>query len=179
MSAMGDWKSTRLNSSHEWISYAVFCLKKKNRGFQRSRHAEIHHVDAPVLVHHDVLRLQVTMHDSCLVRRFQRGRNLQENWNRLFWTKFPFLIQKGAQILPLHVVHGDVSDSACLSQIENTNDVAVSNFASQDEFLFETPQDFRMAGEVGTNQLQCDRALQFDVSRLVNGPHSALTEQLH
>src|SRR5207247_2849081 len=25
-----DRKSTRLNSSHEWISYAVFCLKKKN-----------------------------------------------------------------------------------------------------------------------------------------------------
>src|SRR5207247_8052157 len=25
----GDRKSTRLNSSHEWISYAVFCLKKK------------------------------------------------------------------------------------------------------------------------------------------------------
>src|SRR5438105_10248919 len=24
-----DLKSTRLNSSHEWISYAVFCLKKK------------------------------------------------------------------------------------------------------------------------------------------------------
>src|SRR5438105_7433503 len=26
---VGDRKSTRLNSSHEWISYAVFCLKKK------------------------------------------------------------------------------------------------------------------------------------------------------
>src|SRR5207247_11149537 len=25
-----DRKSTRLNSSHEWISYAVFCLKKKS-----------------------------------------------------------------------------------------------------------------------------------------------------
>src|SRR5207247_7843065 len=24
-----DRKSTRLNSSHKWISYAVFCLKKK------------------------------------------------------------------------------------------------------------------------------------------------------
>src|SRR5258708_29261397 len=24
------WKSTRLNSSHQIISYAVFCLKKKN-----------------------------------------------------------------------------------------------------------------------------------------------------
>src|SRR5207247_3467565 len=27
----GDRKSTRLNSSHEWISYAVFCLKKKTQ----------------------------------------------------------------------------------------------------------------------------------------------------
>ena len=26
----GDRKSTRLNSSHDQISYAVFCLKKKN-----------------------------------------------------------------------------------------------------------------------------------------------------
>src|SRR5258708_22319565 len=27
----GDRKSTRLNSSHQIISYAVFCLKKKNK----------------------------------------------------------------------------------------------------------------------------------------------------
>src|SRR2546422_6361196 len=27
----GDRKSTRLNSSHGYISYAVFCLKKKNQ----------------------------------------------------------------------------------------------------------------------------------------------------
>src|SRR5207247_10593730 len=26
-----DRKSTRLNSSHEWISYAVFCLKKQTQ----------------------------------------------------------------------------------------------------------------------------------------------------
>src|SRR2546422_5646746 len=30
----GDRKSTRLNSSHGYISYAVFCLKKKNPGEQ-------------------------------------------------------------------------------------------------------------------------------------------------
>src|SRR5258708_28522010 len=29
--ARGDRKSTRLNSSHQIISYAVFCLKKKKR----------------------------------------------------------------------------------------------------------------------------------------------------
>src|SRR5438105_14037753 len=31
--ALSAWRSegTRLNSSHEWISYAVFCLKKKKQ----------------------------------------------------------------------------------------------------------------------------------------------------
>src|SRR3989442_4914834 len=32
----GDRKSTRLNSSHVRISYAVFCLKKKNKRSARS-----------------------------------------------------------------------------------------------------------------------------------------------
>src|SRR3712207_8788551 len=32
-----DRKSTRLNSSHANISYAVFCLKKKNKHVTRSR----------------------------------------------------------------------------------------------------------------------------------------------
>src|SRR5690606_41816139 len=36
-SAGGDRKSTRLNSSHVKISYAVFCLKKKNRNNRRTR----------------------------------------------------------------------------------------------------------------------------------------------
>src|SRR5207244_7325375 len=31
---MGDRKSTRLNSSHQIISYAVFCLKKKRNVMQ-------------------------------------------------------------------------------------------------------------------------------------------------
>src|SRR2546421_4785599 len=35
-----DRKSTRLNSSHDQISYAVFCLKKKNK---------VRHADAPDL----------------------------------------------------------------------------------------------------------------------------------
>src|SRR5438105_11270820 len=32
-----DRKSTRLNSSHEWISYAVFCLKKKKKKKKKSK----------------------------------------------------------------------------------------------------------------------------------------------
>src|SRR2546427_3360883 len=44
VSAVGqDRKSTRLNSSHSQISYAVFCLKKKNR----TKAADIHIVSHP------------------------------------------------------------------------------------------------------------------------------------
>src|SRR5438034_4572322 len=34
----GDRKSTRLNSSHTVISYAVFCLKKKKKSRRDGRH---------------------------------------------------------------------------------------------------------------------------------------------
>src|SRR5258707_3994511 len=45
--AARDRKSTRLNSSHANISYAVFCLKKKNI------HVFHEHVGIPVLLDHD------------------------------------------------------------------------------------------------------------------------------
>src|SRR2546421_9657180 len=35
----GDRKSTRLNSSHDQISYAVFCLKKKKKTTTTSSHS--------------------------------------------------------------------------------------------------------------------------------------------
>src|SRR5258708_24218069 len=36
--SMADRKSTRLNSSHQIISYAVFCLKKKKKTEATSQH---------------------------------------------------------------------------------------------------------------------------------------------
>src|SRR5437762_7320894 len=38
-----DRKSTRLNSSHRCISYAVFCLKKKKKKHKARRHPTYHH----------------------------------------------------------------------------------------------------------------------------------------
>src|SRR2546429_5433110 len=44
-----DRKSTRLNSSHGYISYAVFCLKKKNTKFtcSASQHAAMNIAHVP------------------------------------------------------------------------------------------------------------------------------------
>src|SRR5687768_17953981 len=46
-----DRKSTRLNSSHGYISYAVFCLKKKTAKLVRrthSRYSSTHGKDTPL-----------------------------------------------------------------------------------------------------------------------------------
>src|SRR5687768_18200632 len=42
-----DRKSTRLNSSHGYISYAVFCLKKKKRNHTRRHYSLRHDVKRP------------------------------------------------------------------------------------------------------------------------------------
>src|SRR5690348_17930317 len=51
----GDRKSTRLNSSHPSISYAVFCLKKKKK---KGRHTNTRHStnDIPYVCTYCVLR---------------------------------------------------------------------------------------------------------------------------
>src|SRR5258708_12852599 len=46
-----DRKSTRLNSSHQIISYAVFCLKKKNKANSTPLHS-----------HHTTIRTNPTPH---------------------------------------------------------------------------------------------------------------------
>src|SRR4051812_49439315 len=46
LTSVSDRKSTRLNSSHMSISYAVFCLKKKKRDLVALRAREDHHVGA-------------------------------------------------------------------------------------------------------------------------------------
>src|SRR2546430_6016210 len=42
----GDRKSTRLNSSHSQISYAVFCLKKKKRVTMKLRIHQLRRLEA-------------------------------------------------------------------------------------------------------------------------------------
>src|SRR5256886_6736513 len=42
-----DRKSTRLNSSHSQISYAVFCLKKKKKNYAAVHPDQLIHLDFP------------------------------------------------------------------------------------------------------------------------------------
>src|SRR3712207_7086098 len=77
--SMGDRKSTRLNSSHANISYAVFCLKKKryyryvfdllNTPPHRLPLQDINHLQSPILFNigeHEVTVAEMTTRGSVL-----------------------------------------------------------------------------------------------------------------
>src|SRR2546427_4649209 len=71
-----DRKSTRLNSSHSQISYAVFCLKKKKIGrleyFAAKVHGGFEEADwarKPDLIHTLVKRVEVARHQVNIVFR--------------------------------------------------------------------------------------------------------------
>src|SRR2546422_4169610 len=52
VAAGGDRKSTRLNSSHGYISYAVFCLKKKKKIYDiEIYHTFTHTISMPIADH--------------------------------------------------------------------------------------------------------------------------------
>src|SRR2546430_6730628 len=50
--AFKDRKSTRLNSSHSQISYAVFCLKKKKNTYKITHSTKNRHTDDTVSFYH-------------------------------------------------------------------------------------------------------------------------------
>src|SRR2546429_5082625 len=69
----GDRKSTRLNSSHGYISYAVFCLKKKKQHARAPVNAGLEH-GRGVLVYHLVDPEQHALHAPALLGFVNRSR---------------------------------------------------------------------------------------------------------
>src|SRR5438105_11568450 len=67
-----DRKSTRLNSSHEWISYAVLCVKKKTPGHRAYRSGPVR----------DDLRTDGSVHTPPRSRRSARGPRDQDRGRR-------------------------------------------------------------------------------------------------
>jgi len=126
------------------------------RCFEGMRDAKVHHVDAILRVQHDVLRFQIAMNHAGSVGRFQCAANLRDDPYRLVRRKFSSFTEHGAKIAAS-------TNSMVMNlnpwpvQIENTNDIAVGNFASQDQFLFEAEEDFRIAARSARISLRATR----------------------
>src|SRR5581483_6254472 len=145
--------------------------------FDHACQAKIHHQNAPGLVAHDVLRLQVAMDDAGTVRCLQGAANLLNYVHCLFGSKFLFSNQHGAQVFALHKLHGDELDAVRFTQVVNADDVAVGHFAGEQQLLLETIDDGFIFRQFGTDDFEGYGPVQFAVDGLVNRSHPALSQQ--
>ena len=83
----------------------------------------------------------------------------------------------GAQVLTFDELHGDELHAFGFAQVVNANDVLVRDLARQDQFLLEARENSRIAGKVGPNYLQSDRAIDFEIVRFVDRAHAAHAQQ--
>src|ERR1022692_3516234 len=75
-----DWKSTRLNSSHLVISYAVFCLKKKTKIGRNDLRKAVYAALAAAFAG--------SIGVAIVVSRFNLNEDIFEGWVMLFFFFF-------------------------------------------------------------------------------------------
>ena len=116
--------------------------------FRRACYSEIHHRHFAVHIQHDVLRLQVAVHHSFAVRRFERETHLLHHTYDFFIAQLPFFRDEGFEVLSLDEFHRDELDPVGLSEIENSNHVFVGYLPREDEFLLEARENLRVHGQL-------------------------------
>jgi len=95
------------------------------------------------------LRLQVAVDNPLACAASSARQILQNNASRRLWRQLSFSRRTTRQVLTFKVLHCDEFEAVGLPQIENANDVAMRNLASQDQFLLEALEDFRLVVSSG------------------------------
>src|SRR5579864_7633743 len=135
---------------------------------------EIHHHNPVLRVAHDVLGLQVAVNDALCMRGLKSAADLLDDFASLNRDELAFAQQYRSQCLAVDVLHRDELDAIRFAQIEDSDDVAMSHLASENQLLLETMQNFGAQSQVGTDYFQGHQAIQLAVPCLVNSSHSNL-----
>ena len=159
------------------------CRRRRRRidGHVRaSRDAEIQHLHDAVLAQHDVLGLDVAMHEPGRVRRLQRPRDVDEP-RQLLRPGHRVVADVGAERRPRDVLHRDVGHAVDLPQLEHRDLVGMvqrSGGARLADHARRGVLAGRFARELGCEQeLQRDPPVELGVEGPVDLPHPPLTEQ--
>src|SRR5437867_8472567 len=137
---------------------------------------EIHHDHASRLIDHDVLRFEIAVHHAFSMGGIQRVADLPDNPDNLRSRHFAALDNGAFQIAAINVFHGDELHAVGLANIENPNDISVRHLPRKDQLLLETLENRRSIHQLGLNDLDRDKTVQFAVFRLVDGAHRALAQ---
>src|ERR1700730_9496981 len=83
------------------------------------------------------------------------------------------------QVPAIDEIHADEFRVPSKTEVENTNNVLMSDLAGKNQFLLEALQDVLIACKFGANDLQRHHAIEFPVACLIHRAHAALAQQGH
>src|ERR1035438_3806839 len=118
------------------------------------------------------------MDDSFPVSGSQPAGHLFHDVDSFSNVQFAPLLQDPMEVLALHVLHSDELGSPGFPDIENADDIPVSDLAREDQLLLETLQNLRMFSHLRLDHFERDHSLQLYVPSLVDSAHAAFAEQL-
>ena len=147
-------------------------IDRRGRRLDRLRQAEVEHLDGAVGTHLDVGRLEVSMHDADVVRRFERVGGLPRDLKGFIGREraLPNAIREGRPFDELH----DQRDSAVgFLEAVDGGDVWVIQRRQDLGFAAETRQPIGIRGHQRGKNLDRDSTLQPAVGCLVDLAHSA------
>src|SRR5262249_12812596 len=80
------------------------------------------------------------------------------------------------EILAIDVLHGDVLDTVGFAEVINTDHIAMSDLASEDQLLLEALKGRGGLCQVWADGLDRDETIEFSIPRLINRAHAAFAQ---
>jgi len=140
--------------------------------------AEIHHDDAAGFFDHNVLRFQVAVDHTFGVSGVERGAGLVDDVGAFFEGEAPLLLDERREVFALDELHGDELHTIGFTEVEDADDVFLSDFPGKDEFLLEALKNLFVDREFRADDFQGDQTVEFEVPSFVHGAHAAFSEHL-
>jgi hypothetical protein len=141
------------------------------------RDAEVHDDDAPGARHHDVLRLDVTMHEPRFVDRLESGQELRCDLPGVTRVQGAGCAQELGDRAPVHVLHGQELLAFFENEVVDPTYVGGNHLASRTHFV---PQHFKgvlVRELLAAQRLQGHLHLQLQVEGVPHLAHAATPER--
>ena len=140
--------------------------------------AEIRHLDHAILVHQDVLRLDIAVHDVVPVRVIDRRQDAQHHGNRLAGRNAAHAADQILERLPAHEFHHDVGHPV-EPHVEHVHDVLVRHLGRRLGLVAEAAHELLVALEFRAQQLHRHFPARLLIQRAIHDRHAARADDFY